>query len=234
MKLASSQRTVRQVLKANFFFIPRFQRPYSWTKENVEELWEDAIQESSGEYFIGSMVVYPHGHDAVAVVDGQQRLATLMMFLCALRDAAEANGAKKLANGTHTFIERSDENDEPRFILKTETSYPFLQDQILSRGDPQLKVKIGREEADIFAAFDRVNEYIDDLTTTVRDDPLIPDEKRDEALEKKLKDVRDKILDLLLIFIEVGDRDEATTIFVTLNSRGKDLEPADLVKAHLL
>jgi uncharacterized protein with ParB-like and HNH nuclease domain len=234
MKLASSQRTVRQVLKANFFFIPRFQRPYSWTKENVEELWEDAIQESSGEYFIGSMVVYPHGHDAVAVVDGQQRLATLMMFLCALRDAAEANGAKKLANGTHTFIERSDENDEPRFILKTETSYPFLQDQILSRGDPQLKVKIGREEADIVAAFDRVNEYIDDLTATVRDDPLIPDEKRDEELEKKLKDVRDKILDLLLIFIEVGDRDEATTIFVTLNSRGKDLEPADLVKAHLL
>ena len=37
-----------------------------------------------------------------------------------------------------------------------------------------------------------------------------------------------------MIFIEVGDRDEATTIFVTLNSRGKDLEPADLVKAHLL
>jgi hypothetical protein len=234
MKLTSSQRTLRQVLKANFFFIPRFQRPYSWTRENVEELWEDAIQESTGEYFIGSMVVYPHGEDAVSVVDGQQRLATLMMFLCALRDAADASGATKLANGTHTFIERADENDEPRFILKTETSYPFMQDQILARGEPQLEPKIGREETDIVAAFDRVQEYISEIVRTIAEDPLIADERRDEKLETRLKEVRDKILNLHLIFIEVGDRDEATTIFVTLNSRGKDLEPADLVKAHLL
>lgn len=234
MKLSSSQRTLRQVLKGNFFFIPRFQRPYSWTRENVEELWEDAIQESAGEYFIGSMVVYPHGDDAVAVVDGQQRLATIMMFLCALRDAADTHGFQKLGNGTHTFIERADENDDPRFILKTETSYPFLQDQILSRGDPQLTPNIGREEEDIAAAFERVKEYIDDLVSAVEEDPVIADDARPEELERRLKDIRDKILNLLLIFIEVGDRDEATTIFVTLNSRGKDLEPADLVKAHLL
>lgn len=49
-----------------------------------------------------------------------------------------------------------------------------------------------------------------------------------------MKEVRDKILNLRVIFVEVGDPDEATTVFVTLNSRGLDLEPADLVKAHLL
>ena len=59
MQLGSDPRSLRQILNSHFFFIPRFQRDYSWTKENVEELWEDAIQESSGDYFIGSMVVYP-------------------------------------------------------------------------------------------------------------------------------------------------------------------------------
>ena len=84
MKLDSADRTLRQVLNTYFFFIPRFQRPYSWELENVEELWEDAIQESADDYFIGSMVVYPHRDDTVAVIDGQQRLTTLMMLLCAI------------------------------------------------------------------------------------------------------------------------------------------------------
>src|SRR5688572_17154093 len=117
MKLDANDRTLREVLNAYFFFIPRFQRPYSWEIEQVEELWEDAIQESGPDYFIGSMVVYPHGDDTMAVIDGQQRLTTLMMLLCAIRDAAEANGDDKLANGTHRFIERTDEHDEERFAL---------------------------------------------------------------------------------------------------------------------
>src|SRR5215211_1180829 len=141
MQLRSNDRTLRQVLSAYFFFIPRFQRPYSWTKGNVEDLWEDAIQEGGSEYFIGSMVVYPESDDTVAVIDGQQRLTTLMMLLCALRDAAEAEGHDGLANGTHTFVERTDENDKDRFVLHTETSFPYLHDEVLSRGVPTLGAK---------------------------------------------------------------------------------------------
>jgi hypothetical protein len=83
-------------------------------------------------------------------------------------------------------------------------------------------------------AFERVRAYVDDLVTSVLEDPTIPEDDRQARLLERLKDVRDKVLNLRLIFIEVGDQDEATTIFVTLNSRGLDLEPADLVKAHLL
>ncbi len=144
MELTTTARSLREILKAHFFFIPRFQRPYSWTKENVEELWEDSIQESSGDYFIGSMVVYKKAEDTRAVIDGQQRLTTLMMMLCALRDAADEQGDKSLANGTQGFIERADENDEARFVLTTETSYPYLQDRVLSRDTPQIRGKIGR------------------------------------------------------------------------------------------
>jgi hypothetical protein len=234
MELTTTARSLREILKAHFFFIPRFQRPYSWTRENVEELWEDSIQEAAGDYFIGSMVVYKKSEDTRAVIDGQQRLTTLMMMLCALRDAADEHGLKSLANGTEGFIERADENDEARFVLKTETSYPYLQDQVLSRDTPQLKKKAGREERAIKAAFERIRVYVRDLVETALNDPTIPEDGRHRELQERMKAVRDKILNLRVIFVEVGDPDEATTVFVTLNSRGLDLEPADLVKAHLL
>jgi hypothetical protein len=236
LELTTTSRSLRDILKAHFFFIPRFQRPYSWTRENVEELWEDAIQEASGEYFIGSMVVYKKekAEDTKAVIDGQQRLTTLMMLLCALRNAADVHGLTSLANGTQGFIERADENDEDRFVLTTETSYPYLQDVVLSRDESEITPRPGGEERAIELAFDRVTSYADDLVASVVEDPTIPKAKREAALLARLKETRDKILNLRLIFIEVSDRDEATTIFVTLNARGLDLEPADLVKAHLL
>jgi len=209
-------------LKAHFFFIPRFQRPYSWGREQVEELWEDSIQETSGEYFIGSMVVYKQSEDTRAVIDGQQRLTTLMMLLCALRDAADRHNLTSLGNGTQNFIERKDENGNDRFVLHTETSYPYLQDRVLSRDEQQIKTKAGREERAIKQAFDRVSAYVDDLVDSVVEDPTMRDDDREERLLERLKEVRDKILNLRLIFIEVGEQDEATTIFVTLNSRGLD------------
>ena len=234
MKLDSNDRTLREILNTYFFYIPRFQRPYSWEVEQVEELWEDAIQESGPDYFIGSMVVYKHGEDTVAVIDGQQRLTTLMMLLCAIRDAAEAHGHVGLANGTHTFVERTDENDQVRSVIKTETSFPFLQDEVFSRGESELDADVGAEELAIQAAHARITEYIDGAVATVINDPTLSKEKRKQRVGSELKRLRDKLLGLRLVFVEVGDRDDATTIFVTLNSRGKDLEPSDLVKAHLL
>lgn len=234
MEISSDPRTLRQILNSFFFVIPRFQRPYSWTRENVEELWEDAIQEGGNDYFIGSMVVYPHRNDTVAVIDGQQRLTTLFMFLCALRDEADKAGANSLANGTHTFIERKDENDKERFVLKTESSYPFLQDEVFSRGEAELDAEVGREEVSIQEAFERTVEFVEGITTSIDEDTTIADRRKAAVKNERLKTVRDKILNLRLILIQVGDQDNATTIFVTLNSRGKDLEPADLVKAHLL
>jgi hypothetical protein len=234
MKLDASDRTLRAILNTYYFFIPRFQRPYSWDIEQVEELWEDAVQESGPDYFIGSMVVYPHRDDTMAVIDGQQRLTTLMMLLCAIRDAAEANGDTKLANGTHTFVERTDENDEDRFVLNTETSFPYLHDEVLSRDDAELGAHVGREELAIEAAYGRIKQYVGALVEAVEIDPKLGAPKKKEKISSELNELRDKLLGLRLIFVEVGDQDAATTIFVTLNSRGKDLEPADLVKAHLL
>jgi hypothetical protein len=233
VELSSNDRTLRQVLSSYYFFIPRFQRPYSWTIENVEELWDD-IRDSSADYFIGAMVVYPISDDTVSLIDGQQRLSTVVMLLCAIRDAAEAAGHGSLANGTHTFIERTDEDDEERFVLHTQTSYPFLHDEILSRGDAELAAKPGAEEKNLQVAFDRLTQNVQSIVSSAESNSGISAAAKSKLIEDHLRKLRDKVLGLRIVFIEVGNQDDATTIFVTLNSRGEELEPADLVKAHLL
>lgn len=58
MKIESTDEDLRTMLSSAYYKIPRFQRPYSWDRENIQEFWEDVIQDNSQDYFIGSMVVY--------------------------------------------------------------------------------------------------------------------------------------------------------------------------------
>ena len=84
MKIESRDRTVKDLLSSGYYVIPRFQRPYSWDIENISDFWAD-VAENQSEYFIGSMVVYQL-LGRLGVVDGQQRLTTIMILLASLRD----------------------------------------------------------------------------------------------------------------------------------------------------
>ena len=58
MQIKPVDRTINQLLESGFYRIPRFPRPYSWDKENVDDLWTDAIANDDPDYFIGSFVLY--------------------------------------------------------------------------------------------------------------------------------------------------------------------------------
>ena len=58
MEIKPVDQTVEKLLKSAFYKIPRFQRPYSWDRENVEDFWNDAVTADDPDYFIGSFVVY--------------------------------------------------------------------------------------------------------------------------------------------------------------------------------
>ncbi|MDZ7925487.1 MAG: DUF262 domain-containing protein [Marinagarivorans sp.] len=77
--------------------IPLFQRPYSWTKQNWGEFWSDLMdqyeEEDRSSHFMGAIVTVPVRSTPVGVnkhlvIDGQQRLTTLSILLCAIRDIA--------------------------------------------------------------------------------------------------------------------------------------------------
>jgi hypothetical protein len=69
--------------------------------------------------------------------------------------------------------------------------------------------------------------------TAVDDDPMIAPTKKKQEKQKKLLRVRDNALRLQLIVVELTNEDDAYLIFETLNTRGKDLGPADLIKNNL-
>ena len=91
---AQEQNLIKTFSDDYVFAIPLYQRPYAWTTEQVDELLDDLIdamdRDSEDPYFLGSVVLIKN--DGVAkseVVDGQQRLTTLTMLFCVLRDISE-------------------------------------------------------------------------------------------------------------------------------------------------
>jgi len=233
VKIESADQDIRTLLSSGYFKIPRFQRPYSWDRENIQEFWDDIIRDNPGDYFIGSMVVFKTGSQRFAIVDGQQRLTTITILLCVLRNTLDKLGFADLAQGIHGLIERRNIDNQPEFILSTESSYPFFQDYIEKWGEPEIPVTPLKEELNLQAAHDQLRSLVDAIVTGVQSDTTLTDTKKKAAIQRKLVAVRDALLDLKLIFIKLEDEDDAYIIFETLNTRGKDLSLTDLVKNHL-
>lgn len=223
---------MKAMLEGGFYKIPRFQRPYSWDQENVDDFWSDAIANTEPDYFIGSFVLYPENatSDVSMVVDGQQRLTTATILLAAIRNAFHELEDTALASGVQSLIERADVNNEKRYVLRTETSYPYFHEYVQKDGKPQLPRSVGREELAIETAYRYVSKQIQAAMAAVDDDPSIASQQKSARKRQKLLQLRDNVLRLQLIAIELQSEDEAYIIFETLNTRGKDLGIADLVK----
>lgn len=233
MKITCVDKQVGQLLKESFYKIPRFQRPYSWDHVNVEEFWSDAVVENEGDYFIGNFVLYDD-KGSLGVVDGQQRLTTITLLLCALRNALKEQGYKSLAQGLHNLIERPDINSQMYYVLQTETSYPYLQEHIQKfAGKPTVSDKVGPEEGLLKEAFDYFRGELNTIIKSIGGETHLSEKKKKERIQTELLKIRDRVLGLKLIFTGLENDDDAYTIFETLNTRGKDLTLSDLVKSHL-
>lgn len=221
--------SVKELLTGHFFKIPRFQRPYAWVAENVEEFWTDAISDNDLNYFIGSMVLFKNG-DSLGIVDGQQRLTTIVMILCAIRDELTARGSDKLAAGLQKQIARRDFNDEERYVLDTETSYPYFQEHVLKGEPATVAADMHAEEKLIAETFNYLKQKISDAVGAIEHDPSVGASAKGKKIEKKLLDIRDKVLSLRAVAIQLENEEDASTIFETLNTRGKDLTVDQLIK----
>lgn len=220
MKVKSDDRTIGEVLQGHFLKVPRFQRPYEWTKEEVDDFWDD-IHGARDDYFIGSMVLFQSTHGLQGIVDGQQRLTTITLLLCILRDELVRAGMTDEAAGLHNLIERRSVLDnKSHFVLQTDEDSPYLRymQSFPRDGEPPVSdvEKLLKAAADILRV--RVRRQLAADSAKAKD---------------HLLGLRQTILGLRLITVEVDNEDDATVIFQTLNSRGRDLATADLVKSHL-
>jgi len=163
----AKERTISNVLTEQIRYeIPPYQRPYSWKKENAQQLVDDvweAYESNDQEYFIGSLITIERDRDKLYdVVDGQQRLTTLNVVFARLRDwitdeAAKAELGKRIlprnvltgeAEAPRLLLRRSDQSFFLRHILESQ-AVAEKDRQSLEAG-PQLRLLENAEAVDEF------------------------------------------------------------------------------------
>ena len=236
MKIEANDKEIRDIFSLGYFKIPRFQRPYSWTDEEVVNFWEDVVVRDYEHYFIGSMVVYQTEKPYYGIVDGQQRLTTITLMLAAIRNAFLDYEDENLARGVHQYIEKANIDNINEYVLNAETSFPYLQDHIQSFKKTDIQCTVGNEEQNLKSAFELIDKKLYSMIPRLNKNDFHDDlfqVRRQQVLET-LKSIRNKVLSLKLVFIQLDNEDDAYLIFETLNTRGKDLTTLDLAKNLLL
>lgn len=227
MKLNVSHPTVEEVFK-DFYAVPAFQREYVWQDDQVRTLLEDAFDalfDENGspvetEYFIGSIVAYKE-RDVFQLIDGQQRITTLYVVLCAIRDALQALGGDE-QDHLQSLIRDTYQDDlghtQPRFRL-----VPLYEDagQVLQRlgeggfVDAAEERRLPASARNMLGAYRVAREFLEQFSGEAQRIRLFQ-----ARLTKKVRLVR----------IETANVSEALRIFETINDRGIGLNAMDLLK----
>lgn len=235
-KLNIDQKNVRTLFseKKTDFLIPDYQRPYAWEEKECQTLWDDLFSFSfpdndcdkfdsdTDEYFLGPIVTFKNKDGKMEIIDGQQRLTTLMLLLRAFYDKYGSMKNDR-AIKTSKFIEQC--------IWKTDEF-----------GDPdKTALKIDSE----VATDEQKDEFLNILKTGIVNNGW----KSNYAInyrffQKKIVDFLNAYPDwfsffpirimnnCILLPIEAESQDTALRIFSTLNDRGKPLSDADIFKAQ--
>jgi len=220
MEVEAFSQKISNVLSKGKFIIPDYQREYDWDEDEIQELLDDLDEINETEsYFIGHMVFEgKFTGTSFNVIDGQQRITTITILLSVIRDLFYSLKLDHLGNGiNNNYIFRKDLNDVDYVVLENKMPYPILQAYVQSKpGDKDMQMKpIKSGEKKIVKAYDTF------------------EQKFKSYDENKLKELRDKILNLEVIFVAASEKVHAHTIFMTLNATGKDLTPIDLIKNQI-
>jgi uncharacterized protein with ParB-like and HNH nuclease domain len=229
MKVTPVSKTLADVMRGNFLKIPRFQRPYDWDRDNITEFWNDLKDRSDPQYFMGSIVVFGDAKERnlISLVDGQQRITTITIMLAVLRNALEEFGEVGPAAALHEMIESRDLDNKSRFVLEHDPSDKYFQYAVQSRVPDKKVTPEGLQQDNLQSAF----KYLDGV---LRDQLKSSFSGAKSKAIDYLKHLRDCLLQMHFISIELDNEDDAYLIFETLNTRGKDLRPSDLLKNHFM
>ncbi|MDO4768859.1 MAG: DUF262 domain-containing HNH endonuclease family protein [Brachymonas sp.] len=215
----------------SFYQMPEYQRPYSWDKERVEQLWIDIVEayknhkeDSSldANYFLGSLVVVKSGK-GYDVIDGQQRITTLTILFCVLRDLNKLTLTDERLNKIKHSIQDLTERKR-RLKLTTQLNNQALFETSIING---IDFSTPKKEID-------ENRF---LQTAFYFKNLIENSKNQNS-EHYISDFSDFLKYLFeqtsLIRVICHDESFAIKLFSILNDRGLDLSSADIIKAYLL
>lgn len=238
MIIKSEDKTVEGILNRPFLYeVPRFQRSFSWEREQVEAFWEDimeTMEEKREDYFLGSFIFRQKSEKKIEIIDGQQRMALLTIFFCCIRDKYSERGESYSAGQIESqyIARRLKPNKEREYkLVLNEQDRSYFQDYVQRRGFSDKK-KFLRQRGTLNShklmksAYDFLWEKISNEVD--KHAPL------SEEATNYLSEIEDIVATRFkAITTLVDDDSEAYLIFETLNDRGLDLSIADLLKNYL-
>ena len=234
-KLNVDQKTIFDLFsgKKADFLIPDYQRPYAWGEDQCQTLWDDIFLfsfpnnnsdefDDNEEYFLGCIVTFKNENEKSEVIDGQQRLTTLMIILRAFYDKF-AHMQDQNSIQTRDRIEKC--------IWKTDTF--GTADKPTLKIDSEVATDNDKEE---FLELLRTGEVNPDSKSQYVSNYKFFQAKIDEFLNSfasYFPYLPARILgNCILLPIEAESQDTALRIFSTLNDRGLPLSDADIFKAQ--
>ena len=218
--------------------IPRFQRDYSWSEDEWEDLWLDLLNtlEPDGEpaHYMGYLVLQSADDKSFEVIDGQQRLTTVSIIVLAVlknlqrlidtATDAEAN-KKRLDQIRQTYVGYLDPVtlvSQPKLTLNRNNN-SYYQDYLVPLGHlPQRGFRASEH------LLRKGFEWFDKRVTTYLKER--PADNEGMRLAKLVEDMSDR---LFFTIITVTDELNAYKVFETLNARGVRLSATDLLKNYL-
>lgn len=227
--LQAGETTLNKLLNTSRqFIVPIFQRNYSWQKSQYEQLWFDILRASKFKekqnHFIGSIVYIDMGTPAgrpqqLLLIDGQQRLTTISILLCAIKDYVQKFNLEtkliNLAKIKNQFLYNSDEIDEDKYKLllnvqDKETYIKLIDNTIFT---------VNKPATNIIKCYEFFYERIEDFIKQYG----------------QIDEIYAGIFKLSLVSLSLDkDSDNPQMIFESMNSTGKDLSQTDLLRNYLL
>ena len=203
------------------YIIPRYQREYSWTKENLEEFWNDLLTDE--EFFFGSIVLKkPESrNERVEVIDGQQRMLTITILYAAIRDIADDLGETEAAHAAHKtgIFQQSSMRGGSVIIQPTPRLSEYFRKSVQTL--PRVRtIAQTKEHKRVKQNYSWFKERIGDLLSR-----KAPEEKLGKLIE-----LEERVRALSIIKIEVDTEFDAYRIFETVNATGVALSATDLLK----
>jgi len=229
-RIENHQYSIEEAFRECFYIVPDYQREYVWTDKEVQQLLEDIDEQidvgSTRIYFIGTVLVSPTDQKShYEVIDGQQRLTTFYLLLCALKHLFQGEPLRQTLSSLIS-TSYTDANGEAQTSLKLEPRYESAGEVIAKvvelDADPQV-VRAGVQAAGI-TSFGALENLVNAYGTLYR---YLKDNYDDiPKLKKYWGYVANNV-----VFIQIStDVSSALKIFETINERGVGLNPMDLLK----
>lgn len=230
-KISAKEYSLSKIFSADFeYHIPKYQRPYSWTEDEAAILFDDLYDfyelDNDDNYFLGSIVLIKSDNKPYSeVIDGQQRLTTLSIFLAVMADTFSTEQYKELCKAY--LQEKGNQlemiNAQPRIFLR-EKDQSFFNKYIQEldlRGLNQLDDEILDSEAKVHIQKNCQVFQVRFSEKFTNEDDLI----------KFCQFVLNRCF---LVVVSSPNQSSAFRVFSVLNSRGLDLLPSDIIKSKTI